>query len=112
MTLIGISFRMTERAWKYLQTKVEKDKAIQTPGIFVSSHAMKIGCKEVGGSWLSINIQDSKVRNEEFEQVGVCKKFPIFFETDALYFLREFSNLTFDLASENSGTITFRELKP
>lgn len=111
MTPIGISFTMTERVLKRLQTKLEKEKAIQTPGIFVSSHAIKIGCREMGGNWISINFQDCKEVGEEFEYMGNCNSFPVFFDKESLYYLQEFPKLTFDLARGNSTSIIFRELE-
>ena len=101
---------MTERAWKVLQRKVEKDKAIHNPGIFVSSHSVKIGCREVGKNWISIQIRDSKEISEEFEPVGICNKYPVFSDKESLLYLHEFSNLTLDLAQENSSKIIFREI--
>lgn len=110
MALIEISFTMTERAWKVLQRKVEQDKAIHKPGIFISSHNVKIGCREVEGSWVSIRISDSREIGEEFEQIGICKDYPVFSDRESLFIIHEFSDLTFDLAQENGSTIIFREL--
>jgi len=84
VTQIGISFTMTERAWKVLQRKVEENKAIHKPGIFISSHSVKIGCREVGGNWISIQVRDSKEMNEEFEPIGICNKYPIFSDKESL----------------------------
>jgi len=102
---------MTERALKFLQSKVEKDKAIHNPGIFISSHSVKIGCREVGGSWISIQIRDNKEISEEFEQIGICNNYPVFFDKESLFYIHEFSRLTFDLAPEESSIFIFRELK-
>jgi hypothetical protein len=47
---------------------------------------------------------------EEFEQIGICNKYPVFFDKESLFYFHEFSRLTFDLAPEESSTIIFREL--
>lgn len=101
---------MTERAWKVLHRKVEKDKAIHKPGIFISSHSVKIGCREVGENWISIQIRDSRESSEEFEQIGICNKYLVFSDKESLFYIHEFSKLTFDLAQEDSSRIIFREL--
>jgi hypothetical protein len=102
---------MTERALRCLQRKVAKDKVILNPGIFISSHSAKIGCREVGGSWISIQIRDRKEISDEFKQIGICSNYRIFSDKESLLYLHEFSKLTFDLAQEDSSKIIFRELE-
>jgi len=48
---------------------------------------------------------------EEFEQIGICNNYPVFFDKESLFYIHKFSRLTFDLAQEESSTIIFRELK-
>ena len=110
MTPIGILFSITDRALKFIQKKIEKSKMIRKPGLFISSHAVKIGCREVGGNWMAVKVQDSQEVGESFEPIGHCGLFPVFCDKESLYLLQEFSSLTFDLSQTNSGTLIFKEL--
>lgn len=110
MTLIRISFKISDQALKFIQSRIEKNNLIQKPGFFISSHAVKIGCREVGGSWMAVKVQDSQEVEEIFEPIGRCGIFPVFCDKESLYLLQEFSSLTFDLSQTSRSTLILREL--
>ena len=110
MTPIGILFTITDRALKFIQKKIEEDNMIQKPALFISSHAVKIGCREVGGSWMAVRVQDSQEVGQEFEPIGHCGIFSVFCDKESLYLLQEFSSFTFDLSQTTRDTLIVREL--
>jgi hypothetical protein len=111
VTPIGILFSITDRALKFIQKKIEKSKMIRKPGLFISSHAVKIGCREVGGSWMTVKVQDKQERGKEFEYIGDCAAFPVFCDEESLYLLQNFSRLTLDLSATSNNTLILRELE-
>ncbi|MHA1649249.1 MAG: hypothetical protein ACTSYB_03565 [Candidatus Helarchaeota archaeon] len=108
--MINPKISLTERVIKVIKQKIERDGSISTPGIMVSVHAIKIGCCEVGGEWISINIENTENLNPEYHHIGTIKGIPIYFDSDSLYLLRDFSTLTFDIKPSSSNTLVIKEL--
>jgi hypothetical protein len=107
--MVKISFEITKAALKFIEA-VGKMRGLSHPGIYISSHVVKVGCCEIGGDWLGITIQDASPPREDFTKIGSFHGINIYSDEESQFIMSPLSIVTIDRSRSSDASLRINEL--